>query len=114
MRSSHKPILNSAIRTSPGNRNLFGRCRSWFLRFSGLAGAWEALFAYDSIIFTLTLWKTIKERKERRVTGINIALVDLLLRDGKSAAHLLDKKLMVLQEPSITRMSRPTFPFTHS
>ncbi|EAU82115.2 hypothetical protein CC1G_09574 [Coprinopsis cinerea okayama7 len=47
-----------------------------------LAGAWEALFAYDSIIFTLTLWKTIKERRERRVTGVNIALVDILLRDG--------------------------------
>jgi len=47
-----------------------------------LAGAWEALFVYDSIIFFLTVWKTMKEKKDQRVTGINVTLIDVLLRDG--------------------------------
>ncbi|KAF5336485.1 hypothetical protein D9611_006684 [Ephemerocybe angulata] len=47
----------------------------------GLAGAWEALFLYDSILFSLTLYKTLKERKDNRITGINIDLVSLILRD---------------------------------
>ncbi|KAH6908785.1 hypothetical protein BKA70DRAFT_1426674 [Coprinopsis sp. MPI-PUGE-AT-0042] len=44
--------------------------------------AWEALFAYDSIIFTLTIWKTVKERRERRITGSTLLWWTLLLRDG--------------------------------
>ena len=50
---------------------------------SGLAGAWEALVTYDSLIVGLTLWRTMKERRDRRITGINVTLVDVLLRDGK-------------------------------
>lgn len=47
-----------------------------------LAGAWEALVTYDSLIVGLTLWRTVKERRDRRITGVNVTLVDILLRDG--------------------------------
>ncbi|KAF6756422.1 hypothetical protein DFP72DRAFT_285596 [Ephemerocybe angulata] len=59
-------------------------CHTSLSRISAirLAGAWEALFLYDSILFSLTLYKTLKERKDNRITGINIDLVSLILRDG--------------------------------
>lgn len=47
-----------------------------------LAGAWEALFVYDVILFSLTIFKTIREKRDRRITGINIDLITLILRDG--------------------------------
>ncbi|KAF8799570.1 hypothetical protein BYT27DRAFT_7201457 [Phlegmacium glaucopus] len=47
-----------------------------------LAGAWEALFAYDSIIFSLTIYKTWKARRDHAVTGVEIPLISLILRDG--------------------------------
>ncbi|KAF4616862.1 hypothetical protein D9613_008214 [Agrocybe pediades] len=47
-----------------------------------IAGAWEALFVYDSIIFTLTILKTWKARREHRITGVTIPLISLILRDG--------------------------------
>jgi len=47
-----------------------------------LAGAWEALFAYDSIIFSLIMYKTWKFRRDYAVTGIEIPLISLILRDG--------------------------------
>ncbi|KDR72707.1 hypothetical protein GALMADRAFT_252913 [Galerina marginata CBS 339.88] len=47
-----------------------------------LAGAWEALFVYDTIIFTLTVVKTWKARRDHAITGINIPLISLILRDG--------------------------------
>ncbi|TFK31907.1 hypothetical protein BDQ12DRAFT_566085, partial [Crucibulum laeve] len=56
------------------------------------AGAWEALFVYDSIIFGLTIFKTWQTRREHTVTGINIPLASLILRDGKylfSAKHVM-------------------------
>lgn len=49
----------------------------------GLAGAWEALFAYDSIIFSLTIYKTWKARRDHAVTGVEIPLISLILRDGE-------------------------------
>ena len=49
----------------------------------GLAGAWEALYAYDSIIFSLILYKTWKVRRDYAVTGIEIPLISLILRDGE-------------------------------
>ncbi|PPQ94408.1 hypothetical protein CVT25_002496, partial [Psilocybe cyanescens] len=50
--------------------------------FKGLAGAWEALFVYDSIIFALTIVKTWKARQDHAITGISIPLISLMLRDG--------------------------------
>ncbi|KAF8957384.1 hypothetical protein BDZ97DRAFT_108688 [Flammula alnicola] len=47
-----------------------------------LASAWEALFAYDSIIFTLTFLKTWRAQRDHAITGINIPLLSLILRDG--------------------------------
>ncbi|KAF8157111.1 hypothetical protein B0H34DRAFT_486936 [Crassisporium funariophilum] len=47
-----------------------------------LAGAWEALFVYDSIIFSLTLFKTWKARRDHAITGIEIPLISMILRDG--------------------------------
>jgi len=47
-----------------------------------LAGAWEALFVYDLLIFSLTLRKTWKARKDHSITGINVPLISLILRDG--------------------------------
>ncbi|KIM42439.1 hypothetical protein M413DRAFT_27197 [Hebeloma cylindrosporum] len=47
-----------------------------------LAGAWEALFVYDSIIFALTFLKTWKARRDHSITGIGIPLISIILRDG--------------------------------
>ncbi|KAF9479858.1 hypothetical protein BDN70DRAFT_878276, partial [Pholiota conissans] len=47
-----------------------------------LAGTWEALFIYDSIIFSLTILKTWKARRDHNITGISIPLISLMLRDG--------------------------------
>ncbi|KAF9446625.1 hypothetical protein P691DRAFT_794253 [Macrolepiota fuliginosa MF-IS2] len=53
----------------------------------GLAGAWEALFAYDSMIFGLTLYKTWSTRGRRYWYGSSGGgsvplLVTVVLRDG--------------------------------
>lgn len=50
---------------------------------TGLAGAWEALFAYDSLIFSLTIYKTWKVRQDYVITGVEIPLITLILRDGE-------------------------------
>ncbi|KAF9558567.1 hypothetical protein CPC08DRAFT_638831, partial [Agrocybe pediades] len=47
-----------------------------------LAGAWEALFVYDSIIFGLTVFKTWNARRDHSITGISIPIITLILRDG--------------------------------
>ena len=47
-----------------------------------MAAAWEALLAFDSIIFGLTLYKTWKTRRDYAHTGIEMPLISLLLRDG--------------------------------
>jgi len=47
-----------------------------------LAGAWEALFVYDSIIFSLTIYKAWTVRRDYAVTGVAIPLISLILRDG--------------------------------
>jgi len=54
--------------------------------FKGIAGAWEALFVYDSILFGFTLYKTLKERHDHRITGINVTLISLILRDGETSS----------------------------
>jgi len=47
-----------------------------------MAAAWEALLAYDCIIFCLTVFKTWTARPVHTTTGVNIPLITLLLRDG--------------------------------
>jgi len=54
----------------------------------GLAGAWEALFVYDSIIFGMTLYKTWLARRDHGVTGVDVPLIALILRDGKSSSMM--------------------------
>ncbi|KAK7678700.1 hypothetical protein QCA50_018282 [Cerrena zonata] len=46
-----------------------------------IAVAWEALFAYDSLIFSLTVYKTYQERTRNNVAVFN-NLVELIWRDG--------------------------------
>jgi hypothetical protein len=50
---------------------------------SGLAGAWEALFAYDTLVFGLTLYKTYNVSRQRDLGTSDLSLTALLLRDGK-------------------------------
>lgn len=47
-----------------------------------LASAWEALFVYDCFIFGLTVAKAWSTRRDHDITGINVPLVTLVLRDG--------------------------------
>ncbi|KAF9555896.1 hypothetical protein CPC08DRAFT_695015 [Agrocybe pediades] len=47
-----------------------------------MAAAWEALFVYDSVIFTLTIYKTWQARRERALLGDNLPILYLILRDG--------------------------------
>ncbi|KNZ73362.1 hypothetical protein J132_07660, partial [Termitomyces sp. J132] len=49
---------------------------------SHLAGAWEALFAYDSILFGLTMFRTWKNRSEFLFSQAKNSLIYLLFRDG--------------------------------
>ncbi|KAF8890461.1 hypothetical protein BD779DRAFT_1799537, partial [Infundibulicybe gibba] len=46
-----------------------------------IAGAWEAVFVYDSIIFALTLAKTWQERRNVAIHK-RLPVITLLLRDG--------------------------------
>jgi len=51
-----------------------------------LAAAWEALLAFDSLIFILTVLKTYKGRHRHRFISMRrINIVSLVLRDGVSA-----------------------------
>ncbi|RDB19002.1 hypothetical protein Hypma_014307 [Hypsizygus marmoreus] len=47
-----------------------------------LAGAWEALFVYDSIIFTLMMAKTWRERHEFSFNRASVPIIYLIFRDG--------------------------------
>ncbi|KAF8876017.1 hypothetical protein BD779DRAFT_1677998 [Infundibulicybe gibba] len=47
-----------------------------------LATAWEALFAYDSIVFALTLMKTWRAGRNIQVRARRLPIITLLLRDG--------------------------------
>lgn len=49
---------------------------------TGLAVPWEALFAYDVIIISLTVLKTWKARHCGGYSPGYITLFDLILRDG--------------------------------
>lgn len=53
----------------------------------GLAVAWESLFAFDTLVFILTLVKTFKNRRqhERGAPG-GSPIVRLVLRDGRCFA----------------------------
>ncbi|KAF8874536.1 hypothetical protein BD779DRAFT_1678681 [Infundibulicybe gibba] len=44
--------------------------------------AWESLFAYDSMIFTLTLIKTWQARRSMKLRTRELSIITLLLRDG--------------------------------
>ena len=48
----------------------------------GVAVAWEALFAYDVLIVSLTVSKGYRDRKRHRMSGRN-DLVGLIVRDGE-------------------------------
>ncbi|KAJ3492239.1 hypothetical protein NLI96_g123 [Meripilus lineatus] len=58
-------------------------CHAALATITGIhvATAWEALFVYDLLIFTLTLVKTYRERS-RYLTGNLNELVGLIFRDG--------------------------------
>lgn len=45
--------------------------------------AWESLFIYDLMIFSLTLYKTFRERRTNPVTSGRRDIVYLLMRDGE-------------------------------
>lgn len=73
---------------------LYRAIREFFLRFGtqnvifmaifiGLAGAWEALFVYDSILFGLTMAKTWKGRHEFAIIRASVPIISLIFRDGK-------------------------------
>ena len=47
-----------------------------------IAVAWEALFVYDLMIFSLTLYRSYKERLEYGVP-MHTDLFSLIIRDGK-------------------------------
>ncbi|RDB22108.1 hypothetical protein Hypma_010738 [Hypsizygus marmoreus] len=47
-----------------------------------LAGAWEALFVYDSILFTLTMAKTWRGRHEFPFNRASVPVIYLIFRDG--------------------------------
>lgn len=49
----------------------------------GLAGAWEALLVYDSILFALTMVKTWRGRHDHGVTRISVPIIRLIFRDGE-------------------------------
>ena len=53
----------------------------------GTATAWEALFAFDTMIFLLTLIKTLKARENYPI-GMN-ELSEIIFRDGKLFGHLI-------------------------
>lgn len=48
-----------------------------------IAVAWEALFAFDAMIFILTILKTYKERVGNKLVG-RLNLISLMFRDGES------------------------------
>ncbi|KAI0360506.1 hypothetical protein OH77DRAFT_1445358 [Trametes cingulata] len=47
-----------------------------------LAVSWEALFAFDLMVFILTVSKTFRERYRHRVTSGRHDIISLILRDG--------------------------------
>ncbi|RDB26178.1 hypothetical protein Hypma_006408 [Hypsizygus marmoreus] len=47
-----------------------------------LAGAWEALFVYDSILFTLTMIKTWRGRHDFSINRASVPIIYLIFRDG--------------------------------
>ncbi|KAI0777258.1 hypothetical protein BD413DRAFT_173739 [Trametes elegans] len=49
---------------------------------AGLAVSWEALFAFDCMIFTLTICKTFRERYRHRISSGKHDIISLILRDG--------------------------------
>ncbi|OSX63338.1 hypothetical protein POSPLADRAFT_1045690 [Postia placenta MAD-698-R-SB12] len=48
----------------------------------GVAVAWEALFLYDVLIFSLTMYKTWKNRAVYAISDARPNLVTLMMRDG--------------------------------
>ena len=55
--------------------------------------AWEALFAYDSLIFFLTVYKTYRERTRNNVAVFN-NLVELIWRDGKQVYFTMPRVVL--------------------
>lgn len=59
------------------------RAYTYDLLATGTAVSWEALFIYDVLIVSLTLFKAYRERARRRITSGN-DLFGLIVRDGAS------------------------------
>lgn len=55
----------------------------------GIAVAWESLFLFDCTIFSLTLFKTLRERRRNPVTSGRRDIVSLVMRDGASLHSFL-------------------------
>ncbi|PIL27660.1 hypothetical protein GSI_10812 [Ganoderma sinense ZZ0214-1] len=91
----------------------------------GIAVAWESLFLFDCTIFSLTLFKTLRERRRNPVTSGRRDIVSLVMRDGAlyfavmASANLANTITFYVLEPllrgclstaassiSITMMSR--------
>ncbi|KAL7284076.1 hypothetical protein ACG7TL_001354 [Trametes sanguinea] len=71
------PILGD-IAVNTGNFHIFPN-EQGAIR---LAVSWESLFAFDLMIFTLTVCKTFRERYRHRITSGRHDIISLILRDG--------------------------------
>jgi hypothetical protein len=49
---------------------------------SGLGAAWGGMAVFDSLVFAMTVYKTLSLRRS------GVSLIYLLLRDGKLRSHL--------------------------
>ncbi|KAI0336778.1 hypothetical protein GY45DRAFT_1237531 [Cubamyces sp. BRFM 1775] len=49
----------------------------------GLAVSWESLFAFDCMVFGLTVYKTFRERYRHRISSGRHDIISLILRDGE-------------------------------
>ncbi|GBE87488.1 hypothetical protein SCP_1101650 [Sparassis crispa] len=73
-----------AVIGSQEDIDLNGGCHTAAPRVTAIrtAVAWEALFIYDILIFSLTVFKTFKERSRNVVTVGKFDVVSLIFRDG--------------------------------
>ncbi|KAI9065618.1 hypothetical protein FKP32DRAFT_1567581 [Trametes sanguinea] len=78
-----------------------------------LAVSWESLFAFDLMIFTLTVCKTFRERYRHRITSGRHDIISLILRDGTQRplrflrrSPLTESLFALHSSVSVTMMSR--------
>ncbi|EPS96482.1 hypothetical protein FOMPIDRAFT_47930, partial [Fomitopsis schrenkii] len=70
--------------------------RLLYMSLSGLAVAWESLFVFDCMIFSLTMYKTWKHRQMLRNDRLN--LVTMMSRDGNVSVTMLSRIMLNLHE----------------